>query len=279
MADFPHNKFSDIESIMLTEDTISDLTITYQGMQLDCRLNQKIKNDYLIVVPNGAVDRTKRQLPVFGRWNWHGIFNSNILAISDPTLYFKNDLRIGWFAGSKYLNITDFVADAVCKIAYLLGIPNNRIVFWNSSAGGFASILLASRIDGAGFVSINPQTQIINYNHSQVEDFRKQFDANFTAEELSEKYPEQWSAIFALQKSYNENRDTKGVIVQNTVDLKHYNRHYLPFCEYFSLPIEGGSNEKYGLYSLLFSDEKGHGPETAEIAKLVVEDYLPMLLI
>lgn len=278
MAEFPHNRFSDIESITLTEDTISDLTINYQGMQLDCRLNQKIKNDYLIVVPNGAVDRTKRQLPVFGRWNWHGIFNSNILAISDPTLHFKNDLRIGWFAGSKYLNVTGFVADAVCKIASSLGIPNNKIIFWNSSAGGFASILLASKIDGACFVSINAQTQIINYSHGQVEDFRKQFDINFTAEQLAEKYPDQWSAIFALQKSYDEGKSTGGVIVQNKIDLRHYDRHYLPFCKYFKLPIEGGLNKEYDLYSMLFSHEQGHGPETSEVAKLIVKDYLPMLL-
>ena len=106
----------------------------------------------------------------------------------------------------------------------------------------------------------------------------KQFDINFTAEQLAEKYPEQWSAIFALQKSYDEGKSTGGVIVQNKIDLRHYDRHYLPFCKYFKLQVEGGLNKKYGLYSMLFSHEQGHGPETSEVAKLIVKDYLPMLL-
>lgn len=278
MANFPHSEFHDIESIELTEAPVSDLTINYQGMRLDCRLNQKVKNDYLIVTPNGAVDREKVALPAFARWNWHGIFKGSILAISDPSLYFKEDLPIGWFAGSKYLNTTSFVADVVCKIASLLQIPNQKIIFWGSSAGGYASILLAGKIDSASFVSVNGQTQIINYYSGHIEHFRKQFDSGSSAEELAKSYPEQWSAIFALQKSYDDNKATRGLIVQNTTDKKHYNEHYLPFCEHFNLSIEGGLNEDYDLSSMLFTHEKGHGPEPADIAKEIIATYLPKLI-
>lgn len=278
MATFPYSKFQHIDDIVLKEDIVSDFAVEVQGIKLECRLNQKVKNDYLIVTPNGAVNRKTAELPVFARWNWHGIFNSSILAISDPTLYLDDNLPIGWFAGTKYQKISAFVADAILKVASLLDIPPNRIIFWGSSAGGYASILLAAQIDGASFISANGQTQIINYYKSHIEHFRKQFDASSTAKELAEKYPEQWSIIFALQKSYNENKRTNGVIVQNTADLQHYNRHYTPFCKHFELPIEGGVSEKYGLHSMLFLDEKGHGPESADVAKFIVKDYLPKIL-
>lgn len=278
MAKIIHNEFNCIDSITLTADLISDFSVIMQGIQLDCRLNQKVKNDYLIVTPNGAVDRTKVELPAFARWNWHGIFNSNILAISDPTLHFDQNIPIGWFAGTKYQNVAAFVADVVVKVASLLDIPPNKIVFWGSSAGGFASISLASEIDGACFVSANGQTDILNYYAGHIEHFRRVFDPNFSAESLASKYPEKWSAITALQNSYDAMKSTHGVIVQNIVDAKHYNEHYIPFCNHFHLPIEGGSVEKLNLHSLLFSHEKGHGPEPAEIAKQVVEEYLPKLL-
>lgn len=278
MATFPYSKFQHIDDIVLTEDIVSDFAVEMQGIKLECRLNQKVKNDYLIVTPNGAVNRKTSELPAFARWNWHGIFNSNILAIFDPALYLNDNLPIGWFAGTKYQNITAFVADTVLKVASLLDIPPNRIIFWGSSAGGYASILLAAQIGGASFISANGQTQIINYYKGHIEAYRQLFDSNATAESLAETYPEQWSAITALRSSYDKGKRTRGVIVQNTVDAKHYNEHYIQFCEHFNLPIEGGFNDKLHLYSLLFTDEKGHGPEPSEIAKKLIEEYLPKLL-
>lgn len=278
MATFPYSKFQHIDDIVLKEDIVSDFAVEVQGIKLECRLNQKVKNDYLIVTPNGAVNRKTAELPVFARWNWHGIFNSSILAISDPTLYLDDNLPIGWFAGTKYQKISTFVADAILKVASLLDIPPNRIIFWGSSAGGYASILLAAQIDGANFISANGQTQIINYYKGHIESYRQLFDSNATAESLAKNYPKQWSAITALQSSYDKKKITCGVIVQNTVDTKHYNEHYIPFCEYFHLPIEGGINDKLNLHSLVFTHEKGHGPEPAEIAKKLVEEYLPKIL-
>ena len=160
----------------------------------------------------------------------------------------------------------------------MIGIPANRIIFWGSSAGGFASISLAAEIDGACFVSANGQTDILNYYAGHVEHFRRVFNSNFSAVDLAKKHPTKWSAISALQISYDAKKVTHGVIVQNVVDTKHYNEHYIPFCNHFHLPIEGGSNEELNLHSLLFSHEKGHGPEPAEIAKQVVEEYLPKIL-
>ena len=144
MAEFIHSEFDCIDKITLTAGNVIDFSVIKHGLQLDCRLNQKVQNDYLIVTPNGAVDRKKAELPAFARWNWHGIFNSNILAISDPTLHFDGDIPIGWFSGTKYQNVAAFTADVVVKVASLIGIPANRIIFWGSSAGGFASISLAA---------------------------------------------------------------------------------------------------------------------------------------
>ena len=279
MASFPHKMFSDISQIELTDDTVLDFCVKKDGIKLECRLNNKINsNNYLVVTPNGAVDRNKYTLPVFARWNYHSILNSPILSISDPALFLDDNLRIGWFSGTKDLDITQFTIDVVEKVAAKLGIAKERIIFWGSSSGGFASILLASKIDGANFVCINGQSTIINFHKSHIDDYRKIFDKSKTTEELIESYPSRWSAIHSLQSSYDRGMKTKGVIVQNTVDENHYVKQYTPFCEHFNLPIQGGENEKYGLCSFLFDHEKGHGPETAEIAKKIVSDYFPKIL-
>lgn len=278
MTKFSQVVFESVNDIRLSQEQVSDFSVIEHGIRLDCRLNTKIQNDYLIVAPNGAVDREKLDLPVFARWNYHSIFNSNILSISDPVLVLEDSLRIGWFAGTKSLDVADFTSKVVVEVAKQLGIKSDRIVFWGSSSGGFASVLLASKIDGANFVSINAQSTISNYYSGHVEDYRKVFDGQSSIEKIVEDYPLRWSIINALNESYINGLFTKGIVVQNTVDEMHYLKHYTPFCESFYLPVEGGKSSRYELWSLLFENQKGHGPETAEIAKKIVEEYLPRIL-
>ena len=100
MTQFPHSEFRNIEDITLSEELVSDFCVLEGRLRLECRLNITMKNNYLIVMPNGAVDRKKNQIPAFARWNWHTVFNSNVLSISDPALYLDENLPIGWFAGT-----------------------------------------------------------------------------------------------------------------------------------------------------------------------------------
>lgn len=278
MAEFPHKKFEHINEITIAEDSIFDFCVKQHGIRLECRLNQKIKNDYLIVAPHGAVQRDEYQLPVFGRWNWDGIFKSSILTICDPSLYLDDELPVGWFAGTRYQNSPELIVDTVNKIAKLLNISPSRIIFWGSSAGGYASILLSSLIDGAKFVCANGQTTILAYGANHVELYRRVFDTNSTALDLAKYYPERWSAIDALQSSYDKKRKTSGIIIQNTIDKRHYEKHYKPFCEHFSLSPEGSSNDSLGLHSMLYTHEGGHGPEPAQVAKEIIKNHLPKLL-
>lgn len=278
MTKFPRTAFESIEDIVLSEELVSDFSVIEDNIRLDCRLNTTVKNDYLVVTPNGAVDRKNVNLPVFARWNYHSIFNSPILSISDPALYLEDSLRIGWFAGTKSLDIAHFVSEVVTKVAEKLGIASDRIIFWGSSSGGFASILLASKIDGASFVSINGQSTINGYYSGHVEDYRKVFDNRSSINQIIVDHPLRWSVINSLHESYSKDLVTKGVVVQNVVDEMHYSKHYTPFCESFDLPVKGGKSDIYKLWSLLFEHQKGHGPETADVAKKIVSDYFPLIL-
>ncbi|HCH27811.1 MULTISPECIES: hypothetical protein [Psychrobacter] len=278
MANFPHTIFNSIEEITFKKDLVQDFSVEEKDIKLECRINQKVKNEYLVVAPNGAVDRKKYELPVFARWNYQNIFNSSILSISDPALLLDDSLRIGWFAGTNQLDITQFVSEVIIKVADKLGITHDKIIFWGSSSGGFASILLASKIDGSSFVSINGQSAINNYYAGHVEDYRKVFDSQSSIGEILQNYPSRWSIITALDDSYKKGLSTRGIVVQNTIDEMHYLKHYTPFCEHFNVPLEGGKSGTRELWSLLFEHQKGHGPETADIAKRIVNDYFPELL-
>ena len=278
MANFPHIAFNNIEEITLNQDFVQDFSVKEKEIKLECRINQKVKNDYLVVAPNGAVDREKYKLPVFARWNYQSIFNSSILSISDPALLLDDALRIGWFAGTNQLDIAQFVSEVVIKVADQLGIAHDRIIFWGSSSGGFASVLLASKINGSCFVSINGQSTINNYYAGHVEDYRKVFDSQSSIDDILQSHPSRWSIITALDKSYKHGLSTKGVVVQNVIDEMHYLTHYSPFCEHFGLPLKGGKSSNYELWSLLFEHQKGHGPETADVAKQIVDDYFPLIL-
>ena len=278
MAAFPNLDFNHINELNLIDSPILDFNIESQGIKLNCRLNRQIQSDYLIVVPNGIVDRKQAVIPAFNRWNWLGVFKCTVLAISDPTLYLDSNINNGWFLGSKYLDVTSFVADTVVKISNLLGIDSKHIIFWNSGDGGYASILLSSYINGASFVSINSPTMISNCNPVHIETLTRIFDETSSAEDLFKLYPNKFSVINALQSSYEDSKITKGVIVQNTIDEKRYHKHYIPFCRSFDIPYSGGVNQSLGLHSLIYKNEKIRGPEPINLANSIFENYLPLLL-
>jgi hypothetical protein len=269
---------SSIENFRIERDKIFDASIIIDGDTYNFRLNEKIRSDHLYVTFNGAVDRGKHIIPVFSRWNWHSLFKAPILSIFDPSLHSNNKLRLGWCVGTNLKNFSINIARMVDSISKQLNIPPDRIICLGSSGGGFSAISVAQHLSHGRFIAINPQTDITRYYLDHVRDFSNFFDPSKTYESNAKEFPRRWSVISALSEIRKQGTNLKGVIIQNTNDLFHYENHYIPFCNSLGLPVDGGVSSDGKLHSELFYDEKGHGPESVEMARYIVSKFMPILL-
>ena len=271
-------RFSSLADLTVERGGIFDFSVQINGLQYDCRFNEKQLGDRLYVVFNGAVDRQKYTVPVFARWNWHNLYNAPILAISDPILHLDPAIRMGWCAGSKLQDVPNGMVSLIDAFARKIDIEAGRIVCYGSSSGGFAAIAVASRMKQGRFIAYNPQTEILLYYSDHVRDFSRIFNASGTPKDNAAAFPARWSVIRAVSEARELGADLKGVVLQNTVDVFHHDHHYLPFCHAFGLHPNGGSSPDERLHSRLFTDDKGHGPEPADVARRVIDDYIPKLL-
>lgn len=145
MKDIPQGRFS----------------VKYSGVNFDCLFNKKSGNKLYVFLMGGISKQTK-YLPNFQRNNFANIMEGSSLYIADPMymIYKEQKLCTAWYYGNAKENYLDYVKQLVQKIASILSIDSSNIVFYGSSADGYAALTLASVINGAKCIAINPQINL-----------------------------------------------------------------------------------------------------------------------
>ncbi|MDR1007900.1 MAG: hypothetical protein LBL65_04965 [Campylobacteraceae bacterium] len=224
----------------------------------------KVNN--LFVLLSGAIDRNKRKPPYFTRWKWRDKFPGHIICISDPTLLLNETIELGWYIGSEKYNATDDMAKLVKHIAKILGVPNERIISYGSSGGGFGALMLASKIDGSLAVAINPQTNVLSH-YQRVE---KMVDVCFSGRD-QEFIEKNYNDRICVQKAL-KNSNSRVFIIQNTLDEFHWKNHYPPFAKEMELPLVSGISKNGKHKAIIYNDPKGHGEESSEIFAEIIRN-------
>lgn len=258
----PWGRFANLEQF--GEQPLRDglFSVDIDTARFDC-LFSRGTGPGLFVLLSGARDPGAKTLPKFDRWSWYRMFPGSVLCISDPTLRLApEELRIGWYLGTAEHDWMRAMAGLVAAIAGRLGLPTEAIVCYGSSAGGFGAIALAAELGSATAVAINPQTDAARYSARFVNQLLDVAFDGCRVDELSASERQRFSAIERLRKA----PDAKCLIVQNLQDRDHYFYHYLPFCEAFDVPMEGGACPAGHIVSRLFDSPAGHGPEPKELA-------------
>ncbi len=233
----------------------------------------KKHSDTLFVVLSAATNRSKNSLPVFNRWTWafKNLFPGNVMCIADPTLEISEDLNLGWFIGTVEKNASKELADFILEFARFNKISNHNIIFYGSSAGGFAALSLSKEVNGSAVIAINPQVYALAYEaYHQVNLIRKYCFDSLDAREIYYLFTSRVDMSFHW-KSVTQSRI---LLLQNILDTHHYEVHFKPF--WHSL---GGdpSKEKEGLFyakqhlAWIYQQEGGHTPETEEMMLKAVE--------
>lgn len=227
-----------IESPTINEytfESINDLVIAelpaiykinIDGYYLDLYFNPNVISEKLYVFSPGYLERKKFNHPYFQRMSWLDKINASGLIITDPTLSIHDDIGIAWFQGTKQRFAIPLIVKVIEEFRKHLNVNRNKLLFFGSSAGGFASMMMASLMKGACCVVNNPQTNVLKFRDNITEKMLDRCYPEVTKKEIEGFY------IFRLSvaKYFIANKSIpKCLYIQNISDVEHYQNHYLPF--------------------------------------------------
>ncbi|UBH11652.1 hypothetical protein [Macrococcus armenti] len=241
----------------LEEHNNQRVVIKSEGLNFYIKLALKETSDKLVVFSNGAIDPSKKKPPLFMRSNWVEDMTYSAVFIDDKTIH-NSPLRIGWGVGNKNRHYLIDYSIIAKKISHVLGIKDENVYYFGSSAGGFMALGLATFHKNATAIVNNPQTDVMKYERSA---YIKLFERVFKDIDIStiqDIYKERLSIIEMIKQFQNvpkvyyfQNRFCEG-------DMKY---HLSPFEK----QLEELNIDKDVMNIIIYEDEiRGHNPPTKE---------------
>lgn len=230
------------------------LRYTERGRCFDYLFHPNLEhNNRLFVFFSGDALRKRFKPPVFQRWTWAKYFPGHCLYVSDPCLYMKHDLGLGWYCGTESFDVMESIAKRVAAVRDQLNIAPDQVCSYGSSAGGFAALRFLTFAKGATAIAVNPQVQICKYRFNAVEKYLDLCFGGISRESAERLFPRR----FSLCHNADILERRRILLVQNTLDLHHFEDHYKPLCIALGQTSEHSIGEG-SFQRFLFSDERGH---------------------
>lgn len=192
--------FFDIHSVELPKNKLVELRVKYNE-EVYFFLVKDTNHSNLLVLSNGAVDKTKILPPIYQRISWHEHLEYSLIYVDDKTLH-DNDLKIGWGQGSLEKFGLEVKYEILKEIYKLMGYRTEKIYYYGSSAGGFMSMMFATMHKGSVAIVNNPQTYVLRYFKDPVESMIKEVYKTTDITKIGKYYPNRVSLTSAF-KYYN----------------------------------------------------------------------------
>lgn len=255
-----HHEFDSVGSFDgATSTASSTYSFTVGGMPVDLRFDDR-GFDTTVVFFHPAITKVVKRYPLFSGATFSEHLKANRLFISDPSLYVDQRLKLGWYAGNKH---QPALQDELTAIISRFVRPEQRLIFFGASGGGFASLFYATKFPGSIAVPVNPQTMIGAYVPSIVNRYLSYAWDGRALNELP--------ICTDVRELYQKPVDNQVIYVQNSGDSDHMDNHYAPFIH--ALP------QDHRVSSLLVDAGEGHVPpprgQLGQILEEVIEGALP----
>jgi hypothetical protein len=114
-------------------------------------------------------------------------------------------------------------------------------------------------------MAVNPQTNVFQYEATSKEFYSFCLDGAKESD-LSEEV----MARLDMKKVWSRESPSRAIIVINTLDTYHYRDHFTPFWKQLGGTFDMGWNFARKHRAWIYSDIKGHGPETQEMGKQIL---------
>lgn len=245
-------KYEDLDKLEYPKNELIYLIVEYENFDYEFLLRDLDESDKLTVLGSGAFNKEKgydRTGPWFNRWSW--TFDDSTLYYHDPTLYLADDIYGPWGLGTPETWYLEKISIITAKIAEVMGVRNNDILFYGSSAGGFTSLMLSIMVKDSVCLAEVPQFDITSWGSF----WRPLKNASFDMDdkEFIEKYGNRVSVMKLIQqKEYIPN----AYVLMDCSAEYDFTRQYLPFFKRlnnFKYDIKGNS-----MKLIIFGKNMGH---------------------
>ncbi len=233
----------------------------------------------LPVILSGAV--TKRDGgpgPFFSGIGLGNGLASAYVCLSDPTLAVDPTLRLGWYTGRAGEGVQGHLVRLLDGISRRSG---RELVLAGGSGGGFAAVLLASRLSRPGSAFVwNPQTDLLDYAPDSVADYLRVVlgvdDAEVAALDRSARARalEEGGIQHALAATASPGGLRRLLYLQNAAD-GHVVSHLAPFLDAGGYRWEAGRHHgEPGHLVLVAPFGEGHDPPRYPVVVRACEMFL-----
>jgi hypothetical protein len=263
-------RYPSLEAMDIASSDAEMFCVMHGGLRFDCLLKRGGSLDSpLFVVLSGLRSPEKHPIPKFDRISRAPVFSGHVLYVSDPVHHLAPDARTGWYLGDSSRPGIPLLADVVRAVAGGLGVADDQVIAYGSSAGGFAAVKLAAHLGTATAVAINAQTKLWLFRRGTVNRWRQACFPDLAQDVFFKR----GSSPFDLHETALSHARFKLLYVQNRLDEFHFRTFYQPFCAAFRMDAERVGLARYGRMSTyLFEHASGHGAETLEIMPDLVSE-------
>lgn len=194
-------------------------SINYGGRPLEI-LTEFRQSPTTLIIFHAALSPTVKSTPVFSGLEISKDIYANIICISDPSLDLGLDLA--WFAGNSAQPLQRDLPLVIRKILNNFS-PNQRIIFFGASGGGFASLFYSYFFPGSIAVPMNPQTNIFKYSETVT---LRYLEKGWNISSLNKDF---YPFIYDLTNLYKNGFSNHIAYIQNIQDAHHRDNHIAPW--------------------------------------------------
>lgn len=176
--------------------------------------------DVTFVAFHAAVPVRKAEYPVFSSHRLSEGLGVNYLGFADPMCGSAESLKTGWHLGSKRVNSQRFIPSI---IEHALATRSGRhLIFFGSSAGGFAALNYGARFPGSAVLVVNPRVELFAEPHTFAEYATAAYHG-VEPERVAERVPRSMADL------YSRPRGNTVAYLQNVEDATYFEHHYRHF--------------------------------------------------
>lgn len=259
-------EFESVDALIV-QNRRAEYKINIGGYYLYLYFNPKPETKKLYVFSPGYLERKKYQHPYYQRMSWLDSIDASGIIITDPTLSLHDDIGIAWFQGTKDKFAIPIIAKVIDIFRKSLMVENKKVLFYGSSAGGFASLMMSTLLKNSCCVVNNPQTNVIMFREKIKSEMLERCYPNTNEQTIKEFFINRLSAVRYFKAN---NSIPKILYIQNISDIEHYNNHLIPFLTEIGSLIH---EEKFRLsfnniiYKLYKNEQSGHNPAVHSFIK------------
>jgi hypothetical protein len=254
----------EISTFKFPKDELFGLRIIEKDVKYEFLIRLSSTNENLLCLgSSGGVNHKTRKIPNFSRHTWQKNFDSSVIYYNDPTHYIDEEIRAGWYLGTKDTWYLSVIAKIMEKIMENSNIKPENTLFYGTSVGGTVSVQLATLIKKSTALAGNFQS-FINHFGGSYKFITEYCFKGMSEEEMLDKYDYRFNILKLFEK---EQYIPPIIYFVNSYSKKDLKDQCLPFIEglykldYFNNDIE----------IIMYSNKKGH------ISRVGLEEALPLV--